>query len=111
MSWDKRPLVTVRGLRVAFGARTVLDGIDLDVRAGEIVTLIGPNGAGKTTLVKSVLGLVKPSGGTIELASGLTIGYMPQRLQVEQTLPLTVRRFLTLWQKVDRTEIVKVLDE
>ncbi|WP_063833746.1 zinc ABC transporter ATP-binding protein ZnuC [Skermanella stibiiresistens] len=105
------PLVTVRGLSVSFGGRTVLEDIDLTVGAGEIVTLIGPNGAGKTTLVKSVLGLVKPSAGSIRLRPGLTVGYMPQRLQVERTLPLTVRRFLTLWRKVGRAELSQVLDE
>jgi zinc transport system ATP-binding protein len=82
MASKNGPLVDVRGLSVSFGNRTVLEGIDLTVGAGEIVTLIGPNGAGKTTLVKSVLGLVKPSSGTIMLRPGLTIGYMPQRLHV-----------------------------
>lgn len=109
MASKNGPLVAVRGLSVAYGSRTVLENIDLDVGPGEIVTLIGPNGAGKTTLVKSVLGLVQPSSGTITLRPGLTVGYMPQRLQVERTLPLTVRRFLTLWQKVGRADLEKVL--
>lgn len=58
-----------------------------------------------------MLGLVKPSAGSIRRRPGLTIGYMPQRLQVERTLPLTVRRFLTLWQRVDLAEMVRVLGE
>jgi zinc transport system ATP-binding protein len=111
MASKNGPLVAVRGLSVAYGSRTVLENIDLNVGAGEIVTLIGPNGAGKTTLVKSVLGLVQPSSGTVTLRPGLTIGYMPQRLQVERTLPLTVRRFLTLWQKVGHADLEKVLGE
>ena len=111
MSSTTEPLVETRGLTVTYGSRTVLEDIDLTVGAGEIVTLIGPNGAGKTTLVKSVLGLVKPSAGSIRRRAGLTIGYMPQRLQVERTLPLTVRRFLTLWQRVDRADLARVLDE
>ncbi|UEM21135.1 zinc ABC transporter ATP-binding protein ZnuC [Skermanella mucosa] len=111
MSSNREPLVETRGLTVTYGSRTVLEGIDLRVGEGEIVTLIGPNGAGKTTLVKSVLGLVKPSAGSIRRRPGLTIGYMPQRLQVERTLPLTVRRFLTLWQRVDLAEMVRVLGE
>jgi zinc transport system ATP-binding protein len=111
MASKNGPLVAVRGLSVAYGNRAVLENIDLNVGAGEIVTLIGPNGAGKTTLVKSVLGLVKPSSGTIMLRPGLTIGYMPQRLHVERTMPLTVRRFLTLWQRVSRAELEQVLGE
>ncbi len=105
------PLVTVRGLGVRYGARTVLRGVDLTVGAGEIVTLIGPNGAGKTTLVKAVLGLVQPSEGVVERAPGLTVGYMPQRLSVDPTLPLTVKRFLTLWGKATDAELAAVLEE
>ena len=48
------PLVAVRGLSVAYGSRTVLENIDLNVETGEIVTLIGPNGAGKTTLIQAI---------------------------------------------------------
>lgn len=105
------PLVSVRGLKVAYGQRPVLEGIDLDLRPGEIVTLIGPNGAGKTTLVKTVLGLVRPTAGEIRRRAGITVGYMPQRLSVDQTLPLTVARFLSLWTRAPRPAIVSVLDE
>lgn len=105
------PLVTVRGLGVSYGARRVLRDVDLSVGAGEIVTLIGPNGAGKTTLVKAVLGLVAPTEGKVERAPGLTVGYMPQRLGVDPTLPLTVKRFLTLWGRASDTELDAVLEE
>ncbi|HYD99245.1 MAG TPA: zinc ABC transporter ATP-binding protein ZnuC [Alphaproteobacteria bacterium] len=91
------PLLRAEGVAVAFGGRRVLDRIDLAVAPGEIVTLIGPNGAGKSTLVKVVLGLVRPDRGTVVRRPGLRIGYMPQRLHVDATMPLTVRRFLTLW--------------
>lgn len=58
-------LIEAKGVEVAFGGHTVLSGGDVSVRAGEIVTLIGPNGAGKTTLVRVMLGLIKPSVGTV----------------------------------------------
>jgi zinc transport system ATP-binding protein len=93
---DKPWLIKASGIELSYNRRNILEGIDLEVGEGEIVTLIGPNGAGKTTLVRVMLGLIKPSAGTIQRKSGLTIGYMPQRLQLPETLPLTVARFLHL---------------
>lgn len=93
---DVESLVAVSGLEVSFAGRKVLDGVDLTVNPGEIVTLIGPNGAGKTTLVRAVLGQVRPGRGSVRRRSGLTVGYMPQRLKVDPTLPLTVQAFLNL---------------
>ena len=66
---DQTQVVTVRGLRKSYGGRTVVDGVDLDVRAGEIVGLVGANGAGKTTTVECVQGLRKPDGGTLRVLS------------------------------------------
>jgi len=89
-------LLKAQQLGVSRGGRDILTGADLTLKAGEIVTLIGPNGAGKTTLVRCVLGLIKPTRGQLWRRSGLRIGYMPQKLHIDPSLPLTVRRFLTL---------------
>ncbi|WP_029010902.1 zinc ABC transporter ATP-binding protein ZnuC [Azospirillum halopraeferens] len=105
------PLLDVRGLSVMLGGRTVLDAVDLTVTPGEIVTLIGPNGAGKTTLVRAVLGLVPVQAGAVRRRPGLRVGYMPQRIAVDPTLPLTVRRFLGLWRPVPAARIVAALEE
>jgi ABC-2 type transport system ATP-binding protein len=59
--------VTVRGLVKSYGHRRVVDGLDLDVRIGEIVGLIGANGAGKTTTVECIQGLRRPEGGTLRV--------------------------------------------
>ncbi len=77
----------------------VLQEISLSLSAGEITTIIGPNGAGKTTLIKLILGLEKPDSGTIARQPGLRIGYMPQKLHIDPTLPLTTLRFLQLAEK------------
>jgi len=61
------PALRLTGLRVAYGDRVALAGIDLDVPTGQFLALAGPNGSGKTTLLRSVLGLTEPSGGAIEL--------------------------------------------
>ncbi|MFO7547002.1 MAG: LPS export ABC transporter ATP-binding protein [Trueperaceae bacterium] len=57
-----------RGLTKRYGRRKVVDGVDLDLRRGEIVALLGPNGAGKTTSFYMIVGFVRPNGGSIELA-------------------------------------------
>lgn len=89
-------LIEATDLCLQFGERQILDQVSLRIHRGEIVTLIGPNGAGKTSLVRVVLGLQAPSSGLLTRESGLTIGYMPQKLHIEPSLPLTVQRFLQL---------------
>ena len=90
------PLVELEDVSIAFGGPPVVDRISLRIDAGEILTLIGPNGAGKTTLVKTILGVHKPSAGRIRRKPRLRVGYMPQRLSLPETLPLTVAGFLQL---------------
>ncbi len=108
---DPKALLSGRGITFARGGRTILDGIDIDVRPGEIVTLIGPNGAGKTTLVRTLLGLETPDQGTVMRRPGLVVGYVPQRFERDAAVPLSVARFLTLGKPVVRTTVAAVLDE
>ena len=104
-------LIRLHDVTVQFAGQAVLEGVNLDLQAGEIVTLIGPNGAGKTTLVRVVLGLLRPSQGSVWRQSRLRIGYMPQKLSVEATLPLSVLRFLHLVAGVGRAEAEAALAE
>ena len=60
--------IAASGLRKAYGDKIVLDGIDLDVRAGTVFSLLGPNGAGKTTTVNVLTTLVRADGGTVRVA-------------------------------------------
>lgn len=89
-------LVTVSRASVSLGGNPVLSDVSLTLTPGRITTLIGPNGAGKSTLARLVLGLVTASDGEITRRAGLRVGYMPQHIQVDDTLPLTVDRFLWL---------------
>jgi zinc transport system ATP-binding protein len=89
-------LVEARELGIRRGDRWLLRKVDLAVRAGEIVTVIGPNGGGKTTLLKALLGLIAADEGRVERDAGLVVGYVPQRLQLEWTMPLSVDRLMTL---------------
>lgn len=86
-----------------------MDNVSLEVSEGKIVTLIGPNGAGKTTLIRIILGLMPPDAGTVARKSGLKIGYMPQKLIVDPTLPLSVDRFLKLSGTKDQEHIQDTL--
>ena len=65
---QSRPAIAATGLRKSFGDQVVLDGIDLDVRAGTVFSLLGPNGAGKTTTVNVLTTLMKADGGTVRVA-------------------------------------------
>jgi len=104
-------LIRLDKVAVTFAGQSVLDNIQLSVEPGEIVTLIGPNGAGKTTLVRAVLGLLKPNAGTVWRKPKLRVGYMPQKLHVDPTLPLSVLRFLRLVPGVDRPRALEALNE
>src|SRR5665213_1352541 len=92
--------VRLSDVSLSFGRRRALSDVSLSLHRGEIVTVIGPNGAGKTTLLRIVLGLEKADSGTVFVKPGLRIGYLPQRLRIDDTLPLTVRRFLALQPRV-----------
>ena len=104
-------LVSGAGISVRLGRRIVLHGIDFSVRGGEIVTLIGPNGSGKTTLVRTLLGLQQPTSGTVERTPGICIGYTPQTLNVDRTLPLDVRRFLMMTGVKDDDVLMQALQD
>ena len=93
---DEISLIAGTGLTVTLGGQAVISGVDIAVGAGEIVILIGPNGSGKTTLVRTLLGLVEVDKGSVTRKERLVIGYVPQHLQIDPTLPLTVGRFLML---------------
>lgn len=89
-------LVSLENVSVSYGQRRVLSDVSLELRPGKILTLLGPNGAGKSTLVRVVLGLVAADEGVIKRNGQLRIGYVPQKLYLDTTLPLTVSRFMRL---------------
>lgn len=98
-------LIEVRDAAVSLAGRRVLFDIDLVLARGEIVTVVGPNGSGKSTLVRLLIGAVAPSQGQVIRAPGLSIGYVPQSLAIDATMPMTVHRFLGLPHRRSRAEI------
>ncbi|WP_295802721.1 ATP-binding cassette domain-containing protein [uncultured Microbulbifer sp.] len=93
---SSEPLIRAQGLGLEIAGRQLLRDITLQLQPAEIVTVIGPNGAGKTTLLRLLLGLTRPTSGKVQRRPGLRMGYMPQRLQIDATMPMTVGRFLQL---------------
>ncbi len=91
----KRSIVDINDLCFSYSGKEVLHNIDLVVGKGDFVAVVGPNGGGKTTLLKLVIGLLKPTRGTIELAGrkpgkkGLEIGYVPQQIDHNLSFPAT----------------------
>ncbi|MBC7737663.1 MAG: ATP-binding cassette domain-containing protein, partial [Candidatus Saccharibacteria bacterium] len=93
-------LIAAQNISVRLGSDEVLTDVSFAMEAGEIVTILGPNGSGKSTLLRALLGILPVTGGTVTRAAGLGLGYVPQRLSVDRSLPTTVRRFLSLPQGV-----------
>lgn len=108
---SQQALVELHNVSLAFKNRKVLDQISFRIEPGEILTIIGPNGAGKSCLVKVVLGLYKPNAGQCHRMHNLKVGYMPQKLVVEESLPLSVERFLTLGGGKDNQSVDEALQK
>jgi zinc transport system ATP-binding protein len=90
------PLIEAHDIAVRLGGAEVLHDVSLSLEAGEIVTIVGPNGSGKSTLLRALIGAVPVCRGEIRRAPGLRLGYVPQKLHIDPTLPMTVTRFLSL---------------
>ena len=91
-------LIKINDLNIQYGNKKVLQNFNLLLAEREIVTIVGPNGSGKTTLFKAIIGTAPIKTGTVELKPNLKIGYVPQQLNIDRSLPLTVDRFLRLTQ-------------
>ncbi|MEU4347590.1 metal ABC transporter ATP-binding protein [Streptomyces sp. NPDC023838] len=122
------PVISLRGATATLGARPVLRGIDLTVRRGEVVALLGANGSGKSTAVRSVIGQVPLTGGSVELfgtelkrfRNWARVGYVPQRTTAAAGVPATVREVvasgrlsrtkLGLLSKADRAAVRRAIE-
>lgn len=95
-------LLAIKDLGVAYGPVKVLDHVSMTLEPGEIVTIVGPNGSGKTSLLRAIIGAIQPVSGQITRKPGLRMGYVPQKLHIDRTLPITVDRFMRLTGRVSR---------
>lgn len=97
-------LIAAEHVCVRYDGAEVLHDVTLSVAPGEIVTILGPNGSGKSTLLRALLGIIPVAEGHILRQAGLRLGYVPQRLLIDRTMPITVRRFLSLPVRVSDAE-------
>ncbi|NGO64131.1 metal ABC transporter ATP-binding protein [Rhizobium daejeonense] len=107
---DDQPLVMLQDAGIRRSGRWLVRGVEFSVRPGEIVTLIGPNGSGKSTSAKMAIGVLKPDEGRVERKPGLRVGYVPQKLAVDWTMPLTVKRLMSLTGPLPESEIKSALE-
>ncbi|ATG37741.1 zinc import ATP-binding protein ZnuC (plasmid) [Phaeobacter piscinae] len=104
-------LVKLTGVSVRHNANPVLHNVNFAIDRGEIVTIVGPNGSGKSTFLRTIIGALRPTLGAVSRAQGLRIGYVPQKLHIDPTLPLNVRRFLSLPHSVSDAAAQKALEQ
>ncbi|MGI9395265.1 MAG: ATP-binding cassette domain-containing protein [Boseongicola sp.] len=104
-------LADVSDMTVRLGGKTILAHVDLQIDKGEIVTIVGPNGSGKSSLLRAILGAVPPAEGKVWVKPGLRIGYVPQKLHIDQTLPMSVLRFLNLPTRVGSDDAKTALEQ
>lgn len=105
----KNALISLEKIEVQFAQKTALKDINLTIYPNSITTIVGPNGGGKSTLLKVLLKLLNPTKGKVIHQAGLTIGYVPQRLHIDHSMPITVQKFLSLKPKTTDKEIQEVL--
>ena len=91
--------------------RSILKNVSLGIAEHDFITIIGPNGAGKSMLLKCLMGFYNPDSGRVVRQPQLKIGYLPQRLSVDHSMPITVKRFLSLRKKITPSEMDDVIGE
>jgi zinc transport system ATP-binding protein len=103
-------LVSLSNAGIRRDGRWLVRGVDFSIARGEVVTLIGPNGAGKSTTAKMAIGVLKSDEGRVTRSRNLRIGYVPQKLAIDWTMPLSVRRLMTLTSSLSEADIMAALE-
>ena len=89
-------MINLENIDLKIADKQVLKGINLKVEQGDFITIIGPNGAGKTSLIKVILGNLKPTNGSVKVNKNIKIGYVPQKITINNTMPINLEYFLKL---------------
>lgn len=95
-------LITANKISVIKQGKDILKDVSLIVNKNDFITIVGPNGAGKSMLLKCLIGFYKPDKGNINKKNNLKIGYMPQKIHLDNSIPISVERFLTLGNNINK---------
>ena len=104
-------LIRASNVSVYKNQKAILKNIDIEIIKKDFISIIGPNGAGKTMLLKCLMGFYKPDVGQIERKKSLKIGYMPQNINIVNTMPISVKSFITLRKTFDEFSFKQVVLE
>ena len=107
---QRKPLVELKDICVHFGQKTALQQINMAIYPNTVTTIVGPNGGGKSTLLKVLLKLIKPSSGVVIYGDDVRIGYVPQKIHVDHSLPMTVEKFLSLKKGIKASDIQQAVE-
>ena len=118
------PLLAVENLAVSYGSVPAVNGVSLEIHAGELRVILGANGAGKTTIIKTLLGLLKPRAGTVRFGGdidlarlkphqihNLGIAWVPEGRQLWNTLTVLDNLTLGGWRERDRAAVHRRIGE
>ena len=108
MSRENNTLVKLNNAGFKQNGKWLVEGVTLAVEKGKIVTLIGPNGSGKSTTAKIALGIYKNIEGSVEKYTN-KVGYVPQKISIDWTLPIRVRDFMLLTENIKEEKIDEAL--
>ena len=104
-------LVQAENLCVTRHNKNILENVFVNVKKRDFITIIGPNGAGKSILLECLMGSFSPDSGKVIKKNNLSIGYIPQNFNPESSMPISVKRFLTLKKKFTLQELMNIAKE
>ena len=104
-------LIEAKNLCVNRNNKNILENVFVNIKKNDFITIIGPNGAGKSVLLECLMGSFLPNSGKIIKKNNLSIGYIPQNFTPDNSMPISVKRFLTLKKKFTSKELIDISKE